>query len=197
MLAVRRTEIGNLSRPGGETGERSCRVIFQILQFRRALSPLQNISKIDDGTKLAWLPAYGGILTVSTMRFFNLDDLGGVHAQALQLQAKRLEVLAANISNADTPNYKARDIDFRAVLAKATELVKSPKLATTQPGHLSSPTADATPGLMYRVPLAPALDGNTVDVQLEQAAFAESTVRYQSSLMFVGVRNLMIAITGQ
>lgn len=128
---------------------------------------------------------------------FNLDNYFGVHAQALNLHAKRLEVLAANISNADTPNYQARDIDFRAALAKASELAKVPKLATTQPGHLSSATADARPELMYRVPLAPALDGNTVDVQLEQVAFAESTVRYQSALVFVGARNLMLAITGQ
>lgn len=128
---------------------------------------------------------------------FNLDKYFGVHAQALQLHAKRLEVLAANISNADTPNYKARDIDFRATLTKATELAKSPKLATTQPGHLNSAITNEQPTLMYRTPLAPALDGNTVDVQLEQAAFAESTVRYQSALTFVSARNLLLAITGQ
>lgn len=128
---------------------------------------------------------------------FSLDSYFGVHAQALKLHAKRLEVLAANISNADTPNYRARDIDFRAALANATDLSQLPKLATTQPGHLSAATAAAKPELMYRTPLAPALDGNTVDVQLEQTAFAESTVRYQSALTFVSARNLMLAITGQ
>ena len=128
---------------------------------------------------------------------FSLDKYFGAHAQALQLHAKRLEVLAANISNADTPSYKARDIDFRATLARAAEVAQSPKLATTQPGHLSSAIANGQPVLMYRTPLAPALDGNTVDVQLEQAAFAESTVRYQSALTFVSARTLMLAITGQ
>ena len=68
-----------------------------------------------------------------------------------------------------------------------------------QPSHviISAAIADGKPELLYRVPLAPALDGNTVDMQLEQAAFAESTVRYQSSLMFVSARNLLLAITGQ
>lgn len=135
-------------------------------------------------------------MAVIQMRF-NLDDYFGVHARSLQLHAKRLEVLAANISNADTPNYKARDIDFRAALAKAAESGQAPQLAATQPRHISAAIADGKPELLYRVPLAPALDGNTVDVQLEQAAFAESTVRYQSSLMFVSARNLLRAITGQ
>ena len=133
-------------------------------------------------------------MTVKQMRF-DLDQYFGMHARSLQLHAKRLEVLAANISNADTPNYKARDIDFRAALAKATELGDAPQLAATQTRHISSAAPSGTPELLYRVPLA--LDGNTVDVQLEQAAFAESTVHYQSSLMFLSARNLLLAITGQ
>lgn len=128
---------------------------------------------------------------------FDLDGYMNIHARSLLLHAKRMEVLAVNISNADTPNYKARDIDFRAVLAQAAHSDKGRPFATTQPGHLSAATADANPEPLYRMPLAPALDGNTVDVPLEQAAFAESAVRYQSSLMFVGVRNLMLAITGE
>ena len=131
---------------------------------------------------------------------FDIDAELGVSAQALQLHARRTHVLAANIANADTPNYKARDIDFRAELAKAADQAPSLRLEAPQAGHFSG--AVATGGahdLMYRVLLAPWLDGNTVDVQLEEAAFAENTVRYQGSLMFVSgtFRELMLAITGQ
>jgi len=130
---------------------------------------------------------------------FNLDAELGVSAQALQLHAKRLQVLATNIANADTPNYTARDIDFRSALDRAAELPTAPKISMTQPTHLERLTVPAQSELQYRVPLAPALDGNTVDVQMEQAAFAETTVRYQSSLAFVSdaFRGLMLAITGQ
>jgi flagellar basal-body rod protein FlgB len=132
---------------------------------------------------------------------FNLDAELGVSAQALRLHARRLEVESQNIANADTPNFKARDIDFRAALADASERAETLQLTTTRPGQSSaaSDPPDLAAALKYRVPLAPALDGNTVDVQLEQANFAETSVRYQASLSFVSdaFRGLMLAITGQ
>jgi flagellar basal-body rod protein FlgB len=133
----------------------------------------------------------------------NLDTYLGVHADALKLQSKRMEVIADNLANSDTPGYKARDIDFRAAMATAsgTSGASAPvKLATTNPGHLATdPTTAAGANLKYRVPLAPALDGNTVDAQQEQAAFADNTVRYQATLTFLSSRfkSLMTAITGQ
>ena len=130
---------------------------------------------------------------------FNLDTYLGVHADALKVQSKRMEVLANNLANVDTPDYKARDIDFRAALANAAGADAPVKLATTDAKHLSSdPTTDLTTSLKYRVPLAPSLDGNTVDAQQEQAAFAENTVRYQATLAFLSARfkGLMTAITG-
>jgi flagellar basal-body rod protein FlgB len=129
----------------------------------------------------------------------NLDTYLGVHADALKVQSKRMEVLANNLANVDTPNYKARDIDFRAALANAAGADAPVKLATTDAKHLSSdPTSDLAGSLKYRVPLAPSLDGNTVDAQQEQAAFAENTVRYQATLTFLSARfkSLMTAITG-
>ncbi len=131
----------------------------------------------------------------------NLDAYLGVHQAALKVQSKRMEVLANNLANVDTPNYKARDIDFKTALAAATagNSDSSVKLATTNAEHISTePGADATAGLKYRVPLAPSLDGNTVDAQQEQAAFAENTVRYQATLTFLTSRfkNLLTAITG-
>lgn len=135
----------------------------------------------------------------------NLDTYLGVHPDALKLQSKRMEVIADNLANSDTPGYKARDIDFRAAMASAGGAngggLDSPvKLATTNPGHLAAdPATGGDSNLKYRVPLAPALDGNTVDAQQEQAAFADNTVRYQATLTFLSARfkGLLTAITGQ
>jgi flagellar basal-body rod protein FlgB len=131
----------------------------------------------------------------------DLDTYLGVHATALQLRSQRTEVLAANLANADTPNYRARDLDFKSALAAASKPSVPVRLETTSNGHIAGATANGTPGpeLKYRVPLAPAIDGNTVDAQLEQAAFAENNVRYQATLTFVSgkLRSLLTAITGQ
>jgi flagellar basal-body rod protein FlgB len=136
----------------------------------------------------------------------NLDSYLGVHQDALKVYGQRTAVLANNIANADTPNYKARDLDFRALLG-GSSASGSPTLAltTTSSAHVgSTSTSSATssdPGgaLKYRVPLAPSLDGNTVDVQLEQAAFADNSVRFQAALAFLSdkFKGLMTAITGQ
>ena len=136
----------------------------------------------------------------------NLDSYLGVHATALRLREQRTELLARNLANADTPGYKAQDLDFRAAMA-ATSAPGSASggLAATQSAHIPAAGAAALePGsteafLRYRTPLAPSLDGNTVDAQLEQAAFAENTVRYQATLSFLSskFRSLMTAITGQ
>jgi flagellar basal-body rod protein FlgB len=130
-----------------------------------------------------------------------LDAYLGVHATALKLRSQRTEIIAANLANADTPNYRARDIDFKSALAAAGSPGAGVHLATTKSGHLGGTSVNGAAGteLKYRIPLAPALDGNTVDTQLEQAAFAENTVRYQATLQFLSskFRGLMTAITGQ
>ncbi len=129
-----------------------------------------------------------------------LDTYLGVHATALKLRSQRTELLAANLANADTPGYRARDIDFKAALAAAGNPAGGVHLATTRAGHMRGASGgESSPDLKYRVPLAPSLDGNTVDAQLEQAAFAQNTVRYQATLSFLSskFRGLMTAITGQ
>jgi len=123
--------------------------------------------------------------------------LGDMPAK-LALYGKRSTVLASNIANADTPGYKARDIDFRHVLASfgGDQLT----LKTTRADHLGgSATAIASPDLLYRTPLQPSLDGNTVNSQVEQARFAENAVRYESTLTFLSGRfkGLKLAIKGQ
>ena len=133
----------------------------------------------------------------------NLDQYVGVHATALDVRARRTELIANNLANADTPGYKARDIDFRQAMARAAGETPTSgvHLKTTQGGHIGgNAAADAAtnPDLKYRTPLAPALDGNTVDAQLEQASFAENAVRYQATLTFLNAkfRGLMTAIMG-
>lgn len=133
----------------------------------------------------------------------SLDQYLGVHAAALDVRARRTELIANNLANADTPGYKARDIDFRQAMARAAGETPTSgvHLHTTQAGHIGgAASADATtsPDLKFRTPLAPALDGNTVDTQLEQSAFAENAVRYQATLTFLNnkFRGLLTAIMG-
>lgn len=120
-----------------------------------------------------------------------LDPLFGIHAQALQLQRRRMEVLAGNLANADTPGFQARDLDFRAALEQALQGDAAPA-AQTPPGA-------PDPMLKFRLGLQPAVDGNTVDVQTEQAAFMDASLRYQAALGFVDgrIKGLMTAITGE
>ena len=137
----------------------------------------------------------------------NLDQYVSVHAAALDVRARRTELIANNLANADTPGYKARDLDFRQAMARAAGETppSGVHLATTQAGHIGGSTADAArlsngqvADLKYRTPLAPALDGNTVDAQLEQSAFAENAVRYQATITFLNnkFRGLLTAIMG-
>jgi flagellar basal-body rod protein FlgB len=133
----------------------------------------------------------------------NLDTYLGVQQDALKVQSKRMEVLARNLANVDTPNYKAQDIDFKTALAQAGSAGSSLALTTTAANQIgnNATTGDVenSAALKYRVPLAPSLDGNTVDAQMEQAAFADNTVRYQATLTFLSgsLKDLVTAITGQ
>jgi flagellar basal-body rod protein FlgB len=124
-----------------------------------------------------------------------IDRAFGVHADALQLRARRGELLASNLANADTPNYKARDLDFRAALSKAQAATT---LATTSAGHIGTQEVGSSVQTQYRVPGQPSLDGNTVDTQIEQSKFAENAVRYRTSLSFLNskIKGLMTAIKG-
>lgn len=96
-----------------------------------------------------------------------MDSLFGVHANALKLREQRMSMLASNIANASTPNYKARDIDFRAALDLAE----------------NGQSSDAA--IRYRVPVQASLDGNTVELSTEQTAFAENALAYRTSLSFL------------
>jgi len=128
----------------------------------------------------------------------SFDKALGIHAEALQLRSRRLELLASNLANADTPNFKARDIDFRAALNDAGH-GQGLRMARTNASHLPSGPAGAGLEPKYRVPSQPSLDGNTVDPQLEQAAFSENAIQYQASLDFLNARfrGLRTALKGE
>ncbi|MEA2730979.1 MAG: flagellar basal-body rod protein FlgB [Gammaproteobacteria bacterium] len=126
------------------------------------------------------------------------QNIFGIHEQALLLHGQRLGVIATNLANGDTPSYKARDIDFSAVLSHTD--ASSLPMQMTQAGHISlSSDQMGSADLMYRNPYQASLDGNTVEMPVEQAAYAESNVRYQASLQFINLKiaSMQLAINGQ
>jgi len=125
------------------------------------------------------------------------DKLFGVHLFAAQLREHRASVLAANIANADTPHFKARDVDFGAVLHRATG--RDLSMRATHTAHVSPNASAGAAELKYRNPLQASLDGNTVDVHVEHAAFAENALQYQTSLQLLDARikGVLKALTGE
>lgn len=119
------------------------------------------------------------------------------HEQALKFRALRNQVLSSNIANADTPNYKARDINFRTALSDASSGLLSLKTSHDLHQKVWGAGGDA-PKALYRVPTQPTLDGNTVQADVEQAEFAENTLRYRATLAFLDgqIRSLRYAIKG-
>ena len=119
------------------------------------------------------------------------------HEQALRFRALRNQVLSSNIANADTPNYKARDLDFGTALKGAQQ--ESIGLTRTSELHKQAwgATQDGA-STVYRVPSQPSLDGNTVSMDVEQAAFAENALQYRASLTFLdgSIRTLKYALKG-
>lgn len=123
----------------------------------------------------------------------SFDKALGIHEKALGFRAQRAEVLANNIANADTPNFKARDFDFAAELARAAQASPSAggqALTTTNARHLTAPSGALASEreLLYRIPGQPSMDGNTVDMDLERGEFADNAVRYQASLSLMNSR---------
>ena len=123
----------------------------------------------------------------------------GIHEQALLLRNKRTEVLANNIANADTPGFKARDIDFHRVLEAQTSASQLPGRQSAYSSRIGKMTDATQVTLSYRVPSQPSLDGNTVDEQAEIAAFARNVLEQQAAFQFLNGKftGLMKAIRGE
>jgi len=124
-----------------------------------------------------------------------LDELFRFSQNALNVHAYRQQLIASNIANADTPGYKARDINFAAALKDAAASQAKPQPQALRAGP------DATPlgaELLYRSAVQRSVDGNTVDMDVERAQFAENSVRYEAQLMFLTgqVKSMLAAIQG-
>lgn len=131
-----------------------------------------------------------------------LDDMLGFHQQALRVRDQRQQVLASNIANADTPHYKARDMDFKATLQGALKGgggAGGIGLAATASGHMAGkPGVGAGGGLLYRTPAQGSVDGNTVDMDAERAAFAENALQYEFNLTRITqqIKGMLAVIQG-
>jgi len=135
--------------------------------------------------------------TVEKGILYMIDDFLSVHANALKLRSQRTHILASNIANSDTPNYKARDLAFAEVLRdvsgpgntqKQQLPLSSDGLDLTHHRHLQIRQIGHAAQVLYRQPQGASLDGNTVDKDQEQARFAENTIRYQASIEFIKSR---------
>lgn len=131
----------------------------------------------------------------------SFDKALGIHEQALGFRAKRAEVLANNIANADTPNFKARDLDFASVLAAQSEQNGKGAfgLQTTSSKHIAAQGFGGDEALQYRISTQPSLDQNTVDAQIEQSNYAENSVNFQASFTLLNskFKGLVSALRGE
>jgi flagellar basal-body rod protein FlgB len=139
---------------------------------------------------------------VTTMKT-QLDNMLNFDTQALRIRDQRQQVLASNIANADTPNYKARDLDFKAALQGALQGTGATPggraVATTDPGHLAGkPGMAADAGLLYQNPAQGSVDGNTVDMEATRAAFAENAIHYEFDLNRISqqIKSMLAVIQG-
>ncbi|KPA91030.1 MULTISPECIES: flagellar basal body rod protein FlgB [Pseudomonas] len=132
----------------------------------------------------------------------SFDKALGIHEQALSFRAQRAEVLANNIANADTPNYKARDMDFSSVLAEQSEKARNGTFAlnTTNSRHIEAQgLSNGDAALQYRTPMQPSIDQNTVDAQIEQSNYAQNAVDFQASFTLLNskFKGLVSALRGE
>ena len=120
----------------------------------------------------------------------------GFHASALQLRSRRNEMLASNIANAATPNFKARDLDFDTELKRINKIGN---IQTTHNSHFASIQKRIGKDSVFRLPIHPSLDGNTVEMAVEQMQFSENVMRYQTTLSFLNnkISGLRSAIKGE
>lgn len=132
---------------------------------------------------------------------FDMNNIFGIHQQSMLLRSKRAEILASNLANADTPNFKARDFNFKQTLKDSMQGQTSSQMKRTNPKHISSnmQTSGINMELLYRAPMQPSVDGNTVDAQTEKAEFTTNAVQYQASLQFLSgkIKSIMTAIRGE
>ena len=126
----------------------------------------------------------------------NIKQQLNVLSNALRVRNQKQEILASNIANAATPHYKARDVNFEVELARSLNVGA---LKTSNQGHIALSSKNLPGKVQYRQSLNPSMDGNTVELAVEQMEFAENAVRYQTTLSFINgkLQGLMSAIRGE
>lgn len=131
------------------------------------------------------------------------EPIFGIYEQALKVRTQRAQLLANNLANADTPNFKAQDLDFRAALQDSmasSQNATSSFMTQTNSRHLSGETFTATNShVMYRQNTQPSLDGNTVETHIEKAKFMENAMQQQVTLEFLNskIKGISGALKGQ
>ncbi len=119
----------------------------------------------------------------------NLDEAFGFHEGSLRLRIQRQQLLASNIANADTPNYKARDLDFsKALQGQLMSTADAASLKQTNPAHLGVRGGSRPVETQLRAASQNSQDGNTVDLDIERAAFAENALHYEAELALTNAR---------
>jgi flagellar basal-body rod protein FlgB len=110
------------------------------------------------------------------------DSAFGIHERALDLRGQRMEVIAQNIANVDTPFYKAKDVDFKQVLDE-TQTERS--MRATHSAHIQSADSVQQGNTVFTIPFNPSIDGNTVEMSVEQAKYGKAAAQYQATLRFI------------
>ncbi len=132
----------------------------------------------------------------------SIDKAFGIHENAMHLQARRAQLLSQNLANSDTPNYKAKDIDFKSALKSVANGTTGVALTATQSGHIQPKgflMGLAGTEQLYRQPMQPSLDGNTVEPHVEMAEFTDNSMRYLMTLRFMSgkINGMLSAIRGE
>lgn len=122
----------------------------------------------------------------------SMDEALGVHQYALGVRAERSRILASNLANIETPNFKAKDIDFKDALKRIDHTLRAE-------GTVDSQRLDLSSSMKYRIPMQPSLDGNTSELHIEQTAFSANAMDFQTSLTFLKMKfsGLRTAIEGK
>ena len=131
-----------------------------------------------------------------------INEVLAFHQEALKLRAYRQQILASNISNADTPHYKAKDFNFSEALSRAldgAEKSNTVNLQITSSRHIDATVnSGGNVQLLYRLPIQDSIDGNTVDLDLERNHFADNAIHYEANLIFINneIKAMLAAIQG-
>lgn len=129
----------------------------------------------------------------------SIDKVFGIHENAMHLQSRRAQLISQNLANSDTPGYKAKDIDFKTAMKSAANGTMQAPLKATQAGHIQPKGFFMGNEQLYRQPMQPSLDGNTVEPHVEMSEFTENSMRYLMTLRIMSgrINGMLTALRGE